>query len=276
MELRTTHQILESSVSDSLSECQDRLGPEEETCLREVLQELQTEARELSALEAQQDVAAWSLILLFVTAGSLVIGAGGLIALVWTFLRTRQQAQEQSRAYFAIDQTTVRKVPSGFMDGRYTFHVSFEMKNSGKTPALDVTFYSRVGLLSREEIKSSNPIDPTSRGVQAPGQVASVGVVLPFAYSDEDIRERMGEGRTIRVRGRLKYKDVYGQSWLHSFEFRMANLSHVLSENDAVCGGDPSFVEYPLTVGDDFNSIERVSESNRSKLFSLFTSMNNV
>lgn len=91
-----------------------------------------------SDLHAQHDMAAFAHGLLWFSALSFVTGAGGFVALVWTFSETRKMTRSQEIAY--VEFIDLRF----FTHGTYGARVFVRIANCGRTPAKDITFTGKL------------------------------------------------------------------------------------------------------------------------------------
>lgn len=159
-------------------------------------------------LEAQRGMmaAAWYMVLL--TAISIVIGIGGLVALVLTLRETRRIGEAQTRAYLVVMEASVERGQQGDWVVRFAFN------NSGQTPSVslmtEIEVWYEIGM---ENAWVDSGI-PRLRELRSRSDIASHDTKhAVYSFDIEDGRSQLGLDKFMRLRTRitLRYKDVFGE-----------------------------------------------------------------
>jgi hypothetical protein len=135
-------------------------------------------------------------------------------------------AERQLRAYIGIEWC---KVTSD--DWGQTFHVEIQVKNSGQTPAYNVSHRIVTGLQVRLEPPDfAMPFRSPGIIPVAPGMTFIAAA--PVAIGGPSGVGTIGSSRIIFAWGRVDYFDVFGKS--HYLEFRFASGDAIREHNGTV------------------------------------------
>lgn len=167
----------EAPLRDDLKKCVTAAGVAQTTCIAEAIRASRSDERAELDLDAQRSSSRWSLWLLFVSIGQLLVSAGGFIALFRT-LRQAQEANEiardvgeaQTRCYLSPSDVTLR------IDGHGNPRVELSVFNSGQSPAIDFhwLFTARVRLTGTWDWTSGQmELDQFHPGTYIPSQASS-------------------------------------------------------------------------------------------------------
>lgn len=131
-------------------------------------------------------------------------------------------AERQLRAYVVIDKATVT-----LKDRRLTGVL--EIKNSGQTPAYDLTVVSEVTAQSpgMKRIEIPQPMRPpitlTSKTIIAPGGESRAPSQFDIAVSDDFTIPALKDGRrAVYLVGQIRYRDVFDHKWI--LDIQMTNV----------------------------------------------------
>jgi len=204
-----------------------------DNCIAEKQKAQREEQRSQHDLQAQQDMAFWALGMFLST----VLGVGVTLAGVYyvrhTLIATREAVaaanrtadeakrigEAQVRAY-----VTVRDVQMSLKQGRRHPTVSFEVGNSGNSPALEVTPSASVKFIilgGNKEIGDFGGSAGVLLGTLAQGGERNYSIeVRTLALSDEDINLLKNNRTLVEVRISLQYKDVFTAPIREQFNFR--------------------------------------------------------
>jgi hypothetical protein len=202
------------------------------SCIAEQQRTQRDEQRAQYDLEAQQDMALWAF-------GLFVSGILGLIAtaagvfLVWRTLfhtkraadaardavtETRRIGESQVRAY-----VTVSDVQMSWRRGRQFPTVSFDVGNSGNSPALEVTPSASVRFKVVDENRLLGDFNGSTGvllGTLAQGGTRNYSIMVTSTpLSDEDIGILKSHESVVEVRINLQYKDVFETFVREQFNF---------------------------------------------------------
>jgi len=173
--------------------------------------------------------------------GALAASALSVGLVVWTFRETRKLTRIESRAYILTENGTVcRIVPK--TGNHYQIHCSLDLKNSGQTPAFDVTLIGVFGWFTEDVIKQWEPSgQPSSKGVFAPGAINTTNKRFEENFTDIDIGAKNLAKKTIWARGIIRYRDFADQWWEHGFWYRFKDPLRLCDE------GVGKTVDFPMT-----------------------------
>jgi hypothetical protein len=137
-------------------------------------------------------------VLLCITTGASVV------ALVITDHTLKDTAKRQLRAYVLFDSGSIQKIGDHFA-------VSVVIKNSGQTPAYNVTHWWSVAVLDYPLTEPPIYSDPN------PDQSADIGAALqtplgdarPLTVSSEEMQDIKDRKKAIYVIASIKYKDTF-------------------------------------------------------------------
>lgn len=261
-QLQTLNSLSPVEVKDVSVSCASETQIIDVECVLENLRLSQTQEREMASLSAQQDVAVWTFGLMVLGVISLVLSALGLFALIWTFIRTRQLSEDQSRAYVLTLGFTVSKIYNPEDNSRYQIYISFDIHNTGHTPALDVVTVSRLGWSDEATMLDWSPIaPPTSRGVLGPQQKVQQSRTIPEDYTDPIVLSNVSQGTTVWARGVVRYQDVFGQSWQHSFMWHLKDPERLLSKDGTSEKDGVAYKDFSMTVHAEENELKKLESS---------------
>jgi len=171
----------ETQKSDQEDVCLSLTAPQEiANCVRQQDAAARDQKQTQSDLHAQHDMAAFAHGLLWFSALSFITGAGGFVALVWTFSETRKMTRSQESAY--VELTGI----SFHTHGTYGANVSFTLSNCGRTPAKDIKF---VGTLQINGTSYDHIYDVVATLAVLPGdsERAAAGRIPDFLSHFENI-----------------------------------------------------------------------------------------
>ena len=247
--------VLVSEVQ--LEECAELEVREEVRCI--ISSALVSRKKEMAEYDliAQQDMASWALVVLMLSTLSLLVSMGGLLALICTFRETRR-LNEIERAYLIGEKFIVAKIWDAEDPSFYQLDVGFEVRNSGSTPAFDMTIVSRLGWNTLDKMLDWAPnSSPTSRGILGPGQLIHQSRPLPVNFQDWSVADNIENGATVWARGVVRYRDIYDQWWEHTFMWKVKDPEKLLNSRVAQ-PDDKKFLEFGLTVYETLNDLRKI------------------
>lgn len=152
----------------------------------------------------------------------------------------------------------VSKIYDPLDRNNYQLYISYDIMNTGKTPALDLTTVARMGWSSEEQLREWHPNPPTSRGVLGPQQKVQQKRTIPVVFSDTHVRSNIDAGTTIWARGVVEYRDVFGQAWRHAFMWHLKDPNCLLNSEDPIEDSPSSYRDYSMTVHYELNTLEKI------------------
>lgn len=131
------------------------------------------------------------------------------LLLIWTFRETRRTSRAELRAYLFPDGVTLVVVNEGPNKGKVV--ASLRIKNSGQTPAFNVTHWADVALCGLQD--QSNLIPPPLAGPSnpiPPGGDLHKHVLLQIKPTRADIAAIKSNKKAVFMYGRIEYLDAFG------------------------------------------------------------------
>jgi hypothetical protein len=181
-------------------------------------------------LQAQRDMAQWALFMVIATFASVAIATIVAVYVRHTLKatqdavkaanrsanETKRIGEAQVRAY-----VTVRDVQMSLKPGKRHPTVSFEVGNSGNSPALEVTPSAGVKFrIGDKEIGNLDGSTGVLLGTLAQGGERNYSIeIKTLVLSDEDINLLKGNRNLVEVRVTLQYKDVFAAHIREQFKF---------------------------------------------------------
>ncbi len=146
--------------------------------------------------------------------GALFTGVIALFAIL-QYREFRRSSEKQLRAYVYVDQVEVLDITVGKIP-----HARISIKNSGQTPAFDLTSSCLMGFTTYPE---PTEIPPSNKGPQhhqtlGPGssRVLTPDLSLPLTQSHINALAS-GGGKAIYIIGELTYRDAFNNTWVTEF-----------------------------------------------------------
>ena len=209
-------------------------------------------------LAAQQDMAWWALFALGLGLFSLFLSFGSFVVLVWTLRETRRLNEVEARAYVIGEKFTVVKIWNEEDPEYYQLQVEFEVRNSGSTPAFDMTIVSSLGWNPIDRMLDWSPNSPpSSRSTIGPGQHVGQSVKIQANYQDWTVEDNIKNGATIWARGVVRYRDIYDQWWEYTFMWKLKSPERILNAQTPK-SEDEKFIEFGLTVHESLNNLKKI------------------
>ncbi len=249
----------EARLRDDLKKCDTAAGTAQTTCIAEAIKASRSDERAELDLDAQRRSSDWSLWLLFISIGQLLVGAGGFIALFRT-LRQGQEANEiardvgeaQTRCYLSPSDVTLR------IDGHGDPSVELSVFNSGQSPAVDFhwLFTARVRLTGSWDWTSGQMIlDQFRPGTYIPAQ-ASPKLSLTFLNGaplpQADLSDLLLQP-TVRLSVEItaQWKDVFKKKFRQTWRFQAEHQGPSFDADMPLWSDIPSMIEHITGDGPD-------------------------
>lgn len=129
-----------------------------------------------------------------------------------------ETARRQLRSYAAIESASIK------LDGR-TFKSEVDLKNSGQTPAYDLTVVSHLETIDTGSLFTPAPLkEKTGRsGIVGPGTVTHPYAELSVPEENKTTIIGAQKGSvTIYLVGRARYRDIFQRTWVLNFRFELS------------------------------------------------------
>jgi hypothetical protein len=193
--------------------------------------------RECQDLQAQKDMAKWARLMYFVTASGIVVSGFVAVFVLLTFRQTKRtadaardavgvasdSAEKQLRAYINVVSAAAvwnKDEPPDCTVLPVRVQVNF--KNSGNTPAHDVSSWMIVRNMWVNEPEFTHAIETTSRGVQGPGGIDHLEDLHPAEDFNNGVVEGWKKGlKCLFAFGEIRYVDAFGKPRFTRFRLVM-------------------------------------------------------
>jgi hypothetical protein len=138
--------------------------------------------------------------------------------------------QEESRAYVFVFDVTIG-VGEHFDPMKYLASYHLIVKNSGRTPAYNVTIVNAVALWTPEVDGKPFPSQSyPSDGSRSPlGPDSTVTIMTDSVPWNEEQRSLLNAGQVPYLHGIIRYDDAFGNKWWTQFRHERVKGSHAFT-----------------------------------------------
>lgn len=194
-------------------------------------------------LQAQQEVARWTLLSVVTAFIGTSVGAAGLLFLAGTLRAATQanainadSARSQTRAYVTITRSQHRRVFDRFQNHEVEYPTDelwLTIANSGQTPAVNVSYYCEADLSTDARsdvypgyaaVKDHKYLNSIPAGSSLPFKAGCFGIALHFNHLEQalltvDNHTRLMDFPIVTITGSVFYEDVFGDTFQSDFCF---------------------------------------------------------
>ena len=137
---------------------------------------------------------------------------------------------KQMRAYVAVDVGDAT-----YQDEKLRFAASVTLRNSGYTPAKNITYTITADILDSELSKDFEfkdyGVKTTNDATLSPRQDFAIrGIVSDRVAEDQVSSIKAGDGKNLYVWGTVSYEDIFSNHWYTNFCYRYAFFANANNE----------------------------------------------
>ena len=224
------------------------------------------EWRQERDLEAQREMAKWAWLMVVVSGFGVVVSVAAVLLIRDTLKETRRTnegfvraSKQELTAYITGDERVlVQKFgeTGGYRD--YVLTARLRFRNSGQTPAFDVTCITVSAWGTAEEAATwQMDSEAGSRGVIGPSTTFTMEKLVgaSASYPTGTLENLVEAKNTIWIRGRCQYRDINGCIWEHTFFMLLRDPSLILRPRLVEADVTREFTLHYHSTGNDLRMI---------------------